>query len=580
MSESAKEPTTPSQIAMVLDVDVPIRLRDGATVFANVYRPEGDGVFPVLATYGPYGKDVLFRDAYRRQWQDMVDNHPDAFAHAGDHAAWEVPDPEHWIPLGYALVRVDSRGAGQSPGRLDPWSQQEARDFYDVIEWAGEQPWSNGRVGLSGVSYFAKNQWQVAALHPPHLRAICPWEGNNDFYREMTYHGGVHTTFLAWWYPRLKGLQHGFGSRGYRNPITGRLAAGSADLSEEELFRNRVDLEAEILRHPFIDDWHRERSSDASAIEVPVLSAANWGGLGNHSRGNFESWLATGGDEKWLEVHTGAHWEHYYTLGGLELQRRFFDYFLKGVGDWPEQPRVLLNVRDVEGAGHPRAEEEWPLARTAWTDIYLDAADASLRVGPPKDVASTSFDASGEGVTFVMSPSEAEVEVTGPLSARIWISSSTKDADVFLVLRAFAPDGSEVLFRGANDPKTPLSQGWLRLSHRSLDETASTPWRPVHRHDGSDWLTPGEPYEVEVELWPTSIVLPAGYRLALTVRGSDFDHGLEPSPIGERGSGVFMHDDLRARPTDVYDNTITIHTGGKMPSTLRIPVIPHAGDDA
>jgi putative CocE/NonD family hydrolase len=112
---------------------------------------------------------------------------------------WETADPEKWVPDGYVCVRVDSRGAGRSPGYLDIFSAQETRDYYECIEWAGTQPWSNGKVGLLGISYYAISQWLVAALQPPHLAAICPWEGASDYYREFTHHGGILDTFVSVW---------------------------------------------------------------------------------------------------------------------------------------------------------------------------------------------------------------------------------------------------------------------------------------------------------------------------------------------------------------------------------------------
>ncbi len=563
---------------MRIDWDVPITMDDGVVLRADVYRPLSDGPFPVIASHGPYAKGQTFEAGYPRQWKALVEQHPDAVeGSTGRYTAWELLDPEQWVPMGYALVRVDSRGAGRSPGVIDVWGRREAQDFHDCIEWIGEQPWSNGKVGLSGISYFAKNQWQVAALRPPHLAAICVWEGANDYYREMTHHGGIHNAFLPRWYKRMATIQHGVGSRGVRNAESGLLAAGDDDLTDEELAANRADLPAQILEHPFDDEWHEDHSSRPEDIDVPVLSCANWGGLGQHQRGNIVAWTRTGSEQKWLEVHGGTHWGAYYTEYGRTLQRRYFDHFLKGEGDWDEQPRVSLNVRHPDDSYVLRAEQEWPLARTAWRKSYLDVAADALVDEPPADAAERTYQASGEGLTLSTPPLERETELTGPIAAKLWISSSTTDADLFLVLRAFRPDGTEVLFQGANDPKTPLSQGWLRASHRAVDPERSEPWLPFHPHTSADPLAPGEVYEVDVEVWATSIVLPAGYRLALTILGRDFEHGEEPVKVGAeeyKGCGPFLHRHPEDRPVEVFDNEVTIHSGGDRPSYLLLPEIP------
>lgn len=584
MQPSAAEGARASAVrdGMHIDWDVPIRMDDGVVLRADVFRPLEPGRYPVIASHGPYAKGLTFEAGYPRQWARLQAEYPDALeGTTGRYAAWELVDPEQWVPHGYAVVRVDSRGAGRSPGFIDVWGPREARDYHDCIEWIAAQPWSNGRVGLAGISFYAKNQWQVAALHPPHLTAICPWEGSNDYYREMTHHGGIHNSFLPGWYERMATIQHGLGSRGFRNPESGLWASGDDDLSDAELAANRSDLAAEILAHPFDDHWHAAHSSPVETVTVPVLSAANWGGLGNHQRGNFTAWQQVASAQKWLEVHGGTHWAGFYTRQGRELQRRFFDHFLKDdppeeEDDWPDQPRVQLQVRSTDGTLTPRAEEEWPLARTRWTRAYLDLDSGRLETGPPVSAQHTSYRASGAGVTISTAPLEETTEITGPLSARLWISSSTTDADLFLVLRAFGPDGAEVLFQGANDPRTPLSQGWLRASHRELDPERSTPWTPWHPHRAADPLVPGEVHELEIELWATCVVLPAGYRLALTVLGRDFDHGLAPAELGGtvmRGSGPFLHEHPEDRPAAIFDNEVTLYASPEHPSSLLVPVL-------
>jgi len=181
---------------MKIDIDVPIEMDDGIVLRADVFRPEAEGRYPVIVSYGPYGKGLLFEEGYKTAWEIMAREHPDAVAGTSNaYANWEVVDPEKWVPDDYIVVRIDSRGAGRSPGFLDHHSARETKDFHDCIEWAGRQSWSNGKVGLNGISYYATNQWRVAGLKPPHLAAMCVWEGYADRYRDSTHHGGIVSTF-------------------------------------------------------------------------------------------------------------------------------------------------------------------------------------------------------------------------------------------------------------------------------------------------------------------------------------------------------------------------------------------------
>jgi uncharacterized protein len=561
-----------------IDWDVPVVMDDGAILRADVYRPDAIGEFPIIMSHGPYAKGLTFEAGYPKQWAQLIEEFPEVLDRSsGQYTAWELLDPDQWVPKGYALVRVDSRGAGRSPGFLDVFSSREAKDFYDCIESFAARSWSNGKVGLTGVSYYAKNQWQVAALRPPHLAAICVWEGANDYYRDQLRHGGIHNSFMSKWFSRADTFQHGVGSRGFSNPLSGLNAAGDDDLDDATLAANRDDLPGQVLAHPFDDDWYADHSAVVEEIQVPLLSAGNWGGLGQHQRGNLLGWMRSGSPEKWLEVHAGTHWGAFYSTDGQDLQRRFFDHFLKGTGDWLQQPRVQLQIRHVDGTTTQRFEQEWPIARTQWQHLYLDADSEELVVRAPQQSAANTYVANSAGVTFRTAPLTTPLEVTGPLTAKLWISSSTTDADLFLVLRAFDPDGNEVLFQGANDPQTPLSQGWLRASHRALDPARSEPWLPFHLHTQAQPLEPGRVYEVDIEVWSTCIELPVGYRLALTVTGEDFNHGLGDTPDGlggiQHGQGPFHHKHPDDRPAQTFANDVTIYSSPDRPSSLLVPVI-------
>jgi predicted acyl esterase len=569
---------------MRIEWDVPITLADGLVVRADVFRPVGAGRYPVILSYGPYGKGLHFEDLYTDQWRRMTEQHPDVIAGSTNkYQNWEVVDPEKWVPDGYACVRVDSRGAGRSPGVLDVWSAREARDLYECVEWAALQPWSSGKVGLDGISYYAMNQWQAAALQPPHLAAICVWEGAADYYRDLSHHGGILCAFGREWFPsQVVRVQHGRGARGYRSRMTGDWVSGPPTLGEEELGANRRDFYEDCLRHPLAsDEYWRSRMPDWSKVRVPLLSAANWGGQGLHPRGNFEGFVRAASKQKWLEVHGIEHWTHFYTDYGVALQKRFFGHFLKGENTgWKRQPRVTLQVRHPGERFVERHEAQWPLARTRWTRFYLSPTDQSLARAPVRRPGRVSYAGLGDGVTFLTRPLAAETEITGPLAAKLFVSSQTTDADLFLVLRVFAPDMTEVTFQGALDPHTPVAQGWLRASHRKLDRELTRPYRPYHTHDERQPLTPGRVYELDVEIWPTSVVVPAGHRIGLTVRGRDYEYPGGPAAgLGTLGAvftgvGPFRHDDPRDRPADVFGGRVSVHCGPRQPSHVLLPVIP------
>jgi uncharacterized protein len=568
---------------MRIDWDVPIQMEDGLVLRADIFRPVAEGRYPVILTYGPYAKGLAFQEGYPSAWERMAQKHPDVPAGSSNkYQAWEVVDPEKWVPEGYACVRVDARGCGTSPGYIDHYSPREQQDYYQCIEWAGVQPWSNGKVGLNGISYFGSNQWHVAKHKPPHLAAMCIWEGAADFYRDMCRHGGILSTFWANWYDmQVKTVQYGAGERGKRSVVHGQLVCGPEVLSEEQLEANRCDFGGDIRSHELDDQYYKDRSPEWETLTVPFLSAANWGGQGLHPRGNFEAFVRAAGDQKWLEVHGIEHWTHFYTDYGRKLQLKFFDHFLKGEDNgWDKHPKVLLQVRHPGEKFVERAENEWPLARTQWTKFYLDPTNASLSQQENSAETSLTFEAMGEGLTFLTPPLESEMEITGPSAAKLFVSSSTSDADMFLVLRVFSPDLDEVVFQGAIDPHTPVAQGWLRASKRKLDPNLTLPYRPYHTHDEKQPLTPGKEVELDVEIWPTCIVIPKGYRIGLTVRGKDYEYN---GPSGGRlsnfkneltGCGPFLHNDPVDRPMEVFGGETTLHFGGGRQNYVILPVIP------
>ena len=575
---------TEQRDGMRIDWDVPITMDDGIVLRADIFRPPAEGRYPVILSYGPYAKGLAFQEGYKGLWDRLVQAAPEVLEGSSNkYQNWELVDPEKWVPDGYACLRIDSRGAGRSPGYLDVWCERETDDLYQCVEWAGTQPWSSGKVGINGISYYAMNQWTVGALRPPHLTAMCIWEGSSDYYRELCRHGGILSDFLNNWHPRqVASVQYGVGSRGKKNVVTGEYVAGPETLPPEELAKNCADTPGEPKRRRLFDDYYRKRIGKFEDIEAPLLSAGNWGGMGLHTRGNFEGWLRAGSKQKWLEVHGHTHFTHFYSNYGEALQKKFFGHFLKDEKTgWDKQPRVSLNIRHPGEKFVLRAENEWPLARTQWTKYFLQPDGKTLSANMPAQASTLSYETTGDGLTFSTPAMKKDLEITGPVAAKLWASSEATDADLFLVLRVFDPQGKEVTFIGSNDPRSPVGLGWLRASHRKLDPKLSTPYRPWHTHDEEWPLKPGEPVELDIEIWPTSIVVPQGYRLALTVRGRDYevdgrDIALPNAPYPMKGVGPFLHIDKDDRPLAIFACRNTLHFAAGRQPYLLLPVIPAA----
>jgi predicted acyl esterase len=257
----------------------------------------------------------------------------------------------------------------------------------------------------------------------------------------------------------------------------------------------------------------------------------------------------------------------------VAIQRKFFDRYLKGENnDWEREPRVEVWVRGLnDSVKRVVTGKEWPLETTKWTKLYLDAEKKSLEWAPPAAEGSASYPALSEGVVFSSAPLDRDLEFGGPIKAKLFVACDKPDMDLFLTLQGFDPAGAEVTFFAADEPKLPISQGWLRVTQRKLDEKRTTEWMPWHTHEKNEPLTPGEVYEVDVEIWPASVSLPKGSRIALRVQGKDFERADAVGPL--KGSGLFTHTDPTDRAPERINGTHTAHTGGARASYLLLPVV-------
>ncbi len=546
---------------LVVEKDLEIPMRDRARLKADLFRPKSGARFPVIINLGSYQKDKL--------WVPPADleEAPNPYMN------WETVSPLWWVPRGYACLRVDGRGSGKSPGRTDPFSPAEARDFYDAIEWAARQPWSNGRVGANGISYYAMTQWLAASLKPPSLKAMIPWEGAADMYRDFGYHGGI--------------FSFGFVTNWYANHMAHHLL-GKPQATAPDAFG--TPWVWEYMRHSLDSDWYHGRRPTYENIDCPLYSVGNWSGAALHLRGNTEGYLRAASPHKKLRIHAGSHYHPFYTADGRMDQLRFLDHWLKGLdtGVMREPPVKLLIRQGGHGNYAWRFEDEWPIARTRWTKFYLrpqargrgQDLEGALLTEAPRKTTAVSYAASGmtkagvasaswtstaltgslprSGVSFETEPLPADIEVTGPVVLVLWLASSTEDMDVFATLRNIAPDGADVFERGQQEQPVPVARGWLRASHRALDPALSRPYRPYHRHCSREWLRPGEPVRVEVEIWPTSMVFKTGHRIRLDI-----------GPRDGIGAAPYTH-----YCADYNTGTNTVYGGGGRASYLLLPVIP------
>ncbi|MGS0683984.1 CocE/NonD family hydrolase [Nakamurella sp. GG22] len=530
--------TEPEPGAVLVDRDVPVVTRDGTVLRVNVHRPPGPGPFPVLLSAHPYGKDNLPRrhpdrlgGGYRVPFQFRMLRQT-APIEISSLTGWEAPDPAWWTTRGYAVVNADLRGAGTSDGVGSLLSDQEGEDVRDLIEWAGTADWSTGAVGLIGVSYLAISQWKAAALQPAHLRAIVPWEGFTDAYRDLVRPGGIRETgFVKIW------------SRALRNA------------------RLRYSIDRESAARPLRDDWWRSLVPDLAAITVPALICGSFSDNNLHSRGSFRGFEQISSAERHLYTHRGGKWATFYSADALAVQQAFLDRHL-GVDAAPSTPlsRVRLEVRESrDRVAEVRTETAWPLLSTNWTPLFLTGRGLSEQ--PPTDAGHITFDTRSSGARIGWTV-PANTELTGPMALTLFVSvSGATDVDLYVGVEKWRGK-KYVPFEGSYGfGRDRVTTGWLMTSLRSLDPVGSRPFEPVPRFTDLQALASGQVVEVAVPLGPSSTLFRAGDRLRLVVAGrwlwprnpltGQFPAGYQRGPRG----------------------TCMLHWGPARPARLLIPVI-------
>ncbi len=543
----------PLRSEIIFERDVAVRMRDGITIYINIFRPTGSEKVPAIIAWSPYGKDGGYQ---------TLDQLPFRFgipvSALSDLQAWEGPDPAYWCNQGYAVVNPDARGAFSSEGDIHHWGSQEAEDAYDLIEWLAAREWCNGRLGLTGNSWLAIVQWFIASKQPPHLAAIAPWEGFTDFYRDHLARGGIPD------------------------------AVFNSDILSHLHGNNRTeDTSAMIAKYPLMNAYWEDKAVKLENITVPAYVVASYANP-IHVNGTFEGFRRIASKDKWLRVHNTMEWPDYYNPEHKEDLRRFFDRYLKDVQNgWEQTPRVRLSVLDPGGTDIVgRAESEFPLARTRYQKLFLDAAAGKLTPNPVKQESSIRYradDQKGEAA-FTMA-FEKDTELTGYLKLRLWVEAQgAGDMDLFVFLQKLNKRG-RLLAHMSVIPRNPVLRsalkmahalglqkigllfysgptGRLRVSHRKLDMARSTADRPCLLHTSEELLSPGEIVPVEIPIWPTGMLWHAGEQLRVTVAGYNLKGpmfpGMSLAPTRNRGEHI-------------------IHAGGQYDSHLLVPRIPADG---
>ena len=513
--------------------DVHIPTRDGSYLSANIYMPSGEGKFPALLSLHPARKDVLCKDGYMHI-QFRFARQPGTIAFSNE-TSFEAPDPDFWATNGYAVVNIDKRGFGLSPKGEAPqafFDEDEIQNLYDAVEWAGVQSWSNGNVGLLGVSYLAINQYKVAAMNPPHLKAICPWEGVSDLYKDWFYPGGVRED-------------------GFTPFFSGRI----------QQFGYAMNLRKEQASHETRDAWWKSFVPDFKNITVPMLNCISFASQMMHTRGSARVYERAASEHKWLYTHRGGEWTAYYSTEVNALMLKFFDYFLKGIDNGMlEHPKVRLEIREFgDKVKEVRYENQWPPENVTWMPFYLDGQNETLSPMSEMPESKSTFDLTKDSVqyTYVF---DRDVEIVGPMKLTLYIElEGCDDANIFAGIQKFH-HGKEVSFDGTygfpNDIVTKAAQ---RVALRTVNESLSTPYSPEHDFDTLKPLKQNEVTKLELQFEPAATYFRKGDELRLVLQGRYFISGLKINqPFTYKSSIV---------------GRCKVHSSVKYCSELLLPVI-------
>ena len=536
---------------IVADRNVSIPMTDGVAIDVDIFRPNDQGKFPALVAMSAFNKAIQSEHVWPAATRSRrIRGIPDACLEAGP--------TDFFVRRGYVHIIGSVRGTGRSGGAYNFLSPREVRDTYEVIEWAAKQPWCNGNVGMIGLGYFAALQTLVAALKPPHLKAIVPVGGFMDNYREFWWPGGVLQKGFARWLISLvnldvhtqeSALKLELGEKEYHEAIVQALS--NKDLSappeiadalkNPDVLCNAPYLD--IILHPTDGSYWRERDVDYGKIEVPVYL-----GAAGHRPGPFNHWHELKGPKMLIFFPPSYTDRPYYQLSWEQL--RWFDYWLKGIDTGiMDEPAVKMFVR---GADEWMMANDFPVPSTRFIPFNLHENSSLCEIEPWPEGASASYDDAPNNrgsLKYYSAPMVENTEVAGPIVLNLYASCRGVDMDFFASLWDADPAGQE----------TRLTQGYLKASHRELDKKKSKPWLPYHTHTNPQPLVPEEVYGFSMALNPTANLFRAGHRIVLKISSSDD----EPENLFQVG-----HEHLLSQTP----NTITVYHNAEFPSHLLLPI--------
>ncbi len=555
---------------IILERDVPIKLRDGVTIYTDVFRPNDDKPHPSIIAMSPYGKEI------GSQWLDDTPNHAGIPINATSGLQkFEGPDPAYWCNHGYAIINPDVRGAYNSQGIILFFGSDYGRDGADIVEWASTQPWSNGKVGMSGNSWLAISQWFTAAQRPPHLAAIAPWEGLSDCHREIATRGGVMMPEF------VKMLSDSFAS----TPNGGI-----------------EDVISMMNRQATMNPWWKDKEAELENIDIPAYVVASYTNP-IHTYGTIEGYRRISSKNKWLRIHNTGEWDDYYHKGHTEELRKFFDCYLKGEDNgWEKTPRVRVSVLNPGGKDIvDRVEEDFPIPRTQYQKLYLDTTNKSLAKCSVAEENYIEYNSNRKkkGIQFDMRISE-DTEITGYMKLRLWVSAlDHDDMDLFVKVEKRRPCGLPYQF--SIGPGMDVSaKGYIRASFRALDEKLSTEENPRQSFTTEQKMNSGEIVSVDILIWPMGLKFKKGDILRVTVapyktkkmwsgpfklkmakinlpkEGFTYMPNEKPQTYTIGGAEMFAGSkvDTAEMPKDHNKGRHRIYTGGKYDSYLYVPIIP------
>jgi len=548
---------------ILCEYDVNIPMSEGFSVTANIYHSQkalknGEKV-PVVMCAHPYDnhltpaleKTPLGGPPQQYRLIPQAGGQPD-FSKL---TSWESPDPNFWIPAGYAVVNMNLPGYANSEGPPSVFSEHQGKCYYEAIEWVAQQPWCSGKVGLNGVSFLAISQFYVAARQayggpPPSLCCISPWEGLTNPFHDIFCFGGVSEIGFPtfWWNTEVKPVING---------------------TEEDFVKSEGNIATDYLQnHPFYDAFWKAKAPKLEEITVPMLVCASFSDHGLHTMGSFRAFEKAKSKHKWVYTHRTGKWVAYYSPEVQEMTKNFMDCFLKDdtSSGFLDTPPVRLEVRSSGDESHEiRCENEWPIARTQYTKLYLSEPPQSLSLDKPENHREVVYPAKKGKALFNFEFSE-DTELSGYMMVSVWVEArsekagdiSPDDMAIFIAVNKLGRDGNSVHFNGSVGIKGDMvARGCCKVSRRELDLVESTEWHPVLKGTSEQKLKAGEIVPVEIGLYPSSTLFSVGETLQLIIASDE----IIPSPSYKK---------------DVSCNhgRHVLHFGGRYDSYLLVPKIP------